>query len=295
MTIALLLSPLSILTLAEGENAPVVYVTIIKQFEEAKDYGRFATERLAVTLTDADSDGVLTVNDALLLAHDAAYDGGASAGYAYSQVEDALKIDKLWGTSDAAYGCFLNHREAALSVPMQDGDSLTAAVLTEGKQDVYTYFSCDTASAVAEQPLTLTLQYLTISNDQVVSLPLADAVIFVNDVATEFKTDAEGKVDIILLREGLFSISAQNYDQAIVPPICTVTASPAQPTVTPNDTADSEQNGSDNGTELPELKFDTDDESGKGCKKGCGGVVGAPAAVIAVVGATLLMMRRREE
>ena len=63
---------------AVAEDAPAkasVYVTI------ADKDGKLAMTQQAVTVTDADGDNALTINDALIAAHEASYPGGAAAGY----------------------------------------------------------------------------------------------------------------------------------------------------------------------------------------------------------------------
>ena len=295
IALSLLLSSFSLFSFAVAAS-PVVYVTIVKQFEENKDFDKFATEQLAVSVVDADSDGSLTVNDALILAHGQVYDGGASAGYAYSSADGNLKIDKLWGTSDASYGCYLNHAAVSPSASISHGDYLVATVLTADKQDVYAYFDLDVATAVAGKPFMLTLKTVSVSENQVVVLPLADATILIDDVVTEFKTDAEGKAEIVCSREGRHVVSALSYTQPIVPPICVVTASPAVPGDLPEDTTETTSpSGGTSNVELPELKFDGDDASDAGCKNGCGGVVSAPVAIIALLGTALLTVRRKDD
>ena len=56
------------------ETAPVVYVTIA-------DQGLKLVQR-PIVLHDTDNDGVLTIADALYLAHEEGYEGGAAAGFA---------------------------------------------------------------------------------------------------------------------------------------------------------------------------------------------------------------------
>ena len=81
---------------AEGETANVT-VTIAN--------GDLALVQEKVEVTDIDKDGALTVNDALYLAHEAKYDGGAQAGYKSSVGQWGLGLDKLWGVeTGGSYG-----------------------------------------------------------------------------------------------------------------------------------------------------------------------------------------------
>ena len=66
-----------ICALAEAAPAETkVRVTIVGE------NGEIVLAAREVAVTDADSDGALTIDDALFSAHETAYDGGAAAGYA---------------------------------------------------------------------------------------------------------------------------------------------------------------------------------------------------------------------
>ncbi len=70
------------------ETAPVVYVTIA-------DQGLKLVQR-PIVLHDTDNDGVLTIADALYLAHEEGYEGGAAAGFATQIFEYGLMNTRLW-------------------------------------------------------------------------------------------------------------------------------------------------------------------------------------------------------
>ena len=79
------------------EAAPTVYVTIAN--------GDLMLIRQPVTLTDTDADGLLTINDALFLAHEEAFEGGAEAGYLAGESQWGLSLFKLWGVENGgSYG-----------------------------------------------------------------------------------------------------------------------------------------------------------------------------------------------
>ena len=59
---------------ALAADGATVYVTIAN--------GSLVMTQEAINVTDADGDGTLTINDALFLAHEAGFSGGAAAGYA---------------------------------------------------------------------------------------------------------------------------------------------------------------------------------------------------------------------
>ena len=80
------------------ETAPVVYVTIA-------DQGLKLVQR-PIVLHDTDNDGVLTIADALYLAHEEGYEGGAAAGFAAGLPGERL--------SSASGGMSRKKREGAL-------------------------------------------------------------------------------------------------------------------------------------------------------------------------------------
>ena len=53
-----------------------------------------------VTVTDIDEDGKLTINDALYIAHEENFEGGAEAGYKTATTEYGLTLKVLWGTDN---------------------------------------------------------------------------------------------------------------------------------------------------------------------------------------------------
>ena len=86
------------------EELPIIGVTV------SSGTGVY-TETL--NLTDADGDGALTINDALILFHDAAYEGGAAAGYGSAVSQYGLGITKLWGIENgSSYGYYVNDAAA---------------------------------------------------------------------------------------------------------------------------------------------------------------------------------------
>ena len=65
-----------------------VFVTI------ADENGKLALARVAVTVSDIDADGAITINDALYAAHETFYEGGAEAGYASYTGDYGLSLSK---------------------------------------------------------------------------------------------------------------------------------------------------------------------------------------------------------
>ena len=178
-----------------------------------------------VKVTDIDSDGKLTINDALYAAHEANFTGGAAAGYKSSTSDYGLKLDKLWGIENGgSYGYYVNNGMAmSLGDEVKDGSNIYAFVYsdTTGFSDSYSFFDKNSADAKQGDELELTLSHITFdANWQAVPVPVVGAVITINGKATEFKTDAEGKVKVKLDEAGEdVIISASSDSLTLVPPV----------------------------------------------------------------------------
>jgi len=225
-------------SLCVGSNAADsadVHVTIVN--------GSPALTQYEVNVTDIDGDGALTINDALTLAHDGAFDGGSAAGYASATGDYGLYIEKLWGVENGgSYGYYLNNISAmSLGDAVADGDYLTAFVYTDTDafSDTYCFFDANTISAAAGESFTLTLNAASFDeNWNPVTVPVADAVITVDGNATEYKTDAEGKVTMSLAASGV--ISAYSEGMTLVAPICKAEVTESAPAVETEEPAETE-------------------------------------------------------
>lgn len=196
--------------------------------------GTLRLAREQVTLADADGDGALTLNDALYLAHEAKYEGGAAAGYGSAASDYGVSITKLWGVeSGSGYGYYINNASAmSLMDTVKDGDCVSAFVYTDtvGFSDTYCYFDKTTLSADSGEVFTLTLNAAAFDeNWNPVVKPVEGASITVDGVKTEYKTDAEGRVSIMLDGEKACIISAVSETQTLVPPVCEVNVSQPLP------------------------------------------------------------------
>ena len=204
---------------AADETESKVYVTI------ADGAGKLALAQEEITLTDVDSDGALTVNDALIIAHNAKFEGGAEAGYASSEGQYGLMLNKLWGTENGgSYGYYVNNKASnSLGDTLSDGDYINAFVYkdTTGWSDTYCYFDLNKTEADKDTELTLTLSKSAYdANWNPVTLPEEGASILINGEATSYITDAEGKVTIKLENVGTNVISAVCEKDNLVPPVC---------------------------------------------------------------------------
>lgn len=198
------------------ENA--IYVTISD--------GSLALVRRAVSLSDADGDGATTIGDALVLAHDAAYEGGAAAGFGAAETEYGLSMTKLWGNTSGAYGYCVNDASAmSLYDAVAVGDHVYAYVYRdlETWSDVYSYFDRSAVETAKGEQVTLTLTYVGYDAAwNLVTAPVADAVITLNGEATSYTTDAEGKVTLSFDKKGSYTLSATSETLTLVPPVCVV-------------------------------------------------------------------------
>ena len=222
---------------AEDETKADVFVTI------ADANGDLALTQQKVTVTDIDEDGALTINDALYLAHEAKFEGGAAAGYKSSVGAYGLALDKLWGTENGgSYGYYVNNNSAwSLTDIVKEGDYINAFVYTDltAWSDKYCYFDVNSKIGTADKEINLILSMAGYDeNYNPAVYPVEGAVITVNGEATDVKTDAEGKAVIKLpAAEGEYVISATSDKMTMVPPVCKVTAEKAvEESTTPEET-----------------------------------------------------------
>ena len=115
---------------------------------------------------------------------------------------------------------------------MKTGDYVKAFVYTDlvTWSDTYCFFDVNTATVAEGEAVELTLS--AAGYDEAwnpISVPVEGAVITVDGVATEYKTDAEGKVTV-KLEEGTHIISATSETQTLVAPVCKVTVTAAAET-----------------------------------------------------------------
>lgn len=213
-------SMLCLNTLAVSAEPVDVYVTI-------SDKGTLKVSAEKISVTDKDSDGSITIDEALYAAHEKYYTGGAAAGYASAPTAYGISIIKLWGDTSGSFGYYLNNASAmSLADTVQNGDYIVAFVYsdTASWSDTYTFFDKNTLDAERGEEITLVLKESGYDDDwnPVVS-PLANATVTVNGEDTEYKTDNEGKVTVKFDKGGKYVISARTDETVIVPPVCVVT------------------------------------------------------------------------
>ena len=215
----------------------------------SNEKGEIVVAEIPVVLSDEDHDGAITVNDVMILIHDAEFEGGAAAGFASETSSYGLSMTKLWGVENGGgYGYYINDAPAfSLSDPVKGGDRVYAFVYTDLTtwSDTYSFFDAVTLEGTEgdEKSLTLSVAFF---DDQFnyTPMPLEGATLTFNGEKTEFVTDSEGKVTFTLPEgdEALVLISAVKDGTTIVPPICQASVQakpvPAEPSDTPEPSAE---------------------------------------------------------
>ncbi|MBQ3843176.1 MAG: hypothetical protein II820_10875 [Ruminiclostridium sp.] len=198
------------------------------------DNGKLVLAQQPVDYADKDGDGVVTVNDALISAHDKYYDGGSKAGYGSAEGDHCLMITKLWGIENGgSCGCYINIYSAmSLADPLIDGDKITAFVYTdnESHSDTFCYFNgfADQAAimVVAAPGTPFELKLLSsLLNDKgaPITVPVAGAEITLNGEKTGIITDDDGKAEIAFPEnEGSYIVSAVSDTMTLVPPVAMI-------------------------------------------------------------------------
>lgn len=207
-----------------SEERVLMYVTI------ADENGALALAYEEIAVSDTDDDGVLTVHDALYCAHEAKYEGGASAGYGAEESQYGLSMTKLWGAENGgSYGYCVNHASAmSLLDPVSEGDLISAYVFTDLQawSDTYCWFDQDHVAVSGDDTLTLTLTASSYDeNWNPVTVPVAGATILIDGKKTAFTTDEDGKVELSFDGTGYCVVSAEKDGMVMVPPVCAVAVS----------------------------------------------------------------------
>lgn len=201
-------------------DSATVYVTIAN--------GALVLTQQPIEVTDIDGDGALTVNDALYLAHESGYTGGAAAGYASAVGDYGLALNKLWGVENGgSYSYYVNNTSAAnLADTVKDGDYINAFVYTDTAafSDTYCYFNTNIASA---GQITLTLSAAGYDDNwNPIVKPVEGAEITIDGITTGIFTDANGSVTFTA-DSGV--ISAASTTATLVPPVCVIASAVAAP------------------------------------------------------------------
>lgn len=170
-----------------------------------------------VEVTDYNSDGKLTLDDAFYAAHEQYYEGGAAAGYAAS---GGAWLTKLWGIANGGnFGYYVNNKSSmGLTDEIKEGDYIAAFAYTDPYwADEYGFFDKNTVYVSKDREFTLTLSSLGWGPD---ASPVEGAEITVDGVKTGVKTDENGSASLKLDITENAVISAVSEDMVLVPPVC---------------------------------------------------------------------------
>jgi hypothetical protein len=210
----------SLFCFAEAEEAEKAYAYV-----NIYDGESIALAMYKVEESDEDGDGAWTVNDVLIAAHNEKCEGG----FATENGDYGLFITKLWGVENGgSYGYYKNNASCwSLTDPVEQGDVIYAFAYSDAAtySDAYSFF--DTYTAESNGTFTLTLKYVSGYDPETyapVESPLEGAVITVDGEDTEYVTDEDGKVEIMIEASAL--ISAKKDGLLIVPPVCMAEVKP---------------------------------------------------------------------
>lgn len=234
------------------ENTPAdpvtVYFTVSEKGVLAKTSDGKAAVELPVTVTDVNSDGILTFDEALVALH-GAY---CPDGYEFTTT-GASHVSKLWGEKDCKSKFFQNGKEFTSLVnytgkSVAEGDKLYAAVLqdTTDLADCFTWFT--ETKATVEVGKSLKLQLMGESDDYAKSgansIPVGT---WENGTFTQMgysTTDVDGYVTLTFDKAGTYIVTAKgildglrydydfDYEDDIecptIAPYCVITVQPTK-------------------------------------------------------------------
>lgn len=207
-----------------------VYVTI------NDNTGKTVVKQQGVDVTDADGDGTLTINDALIVAHDKKYKGGSEAGYGYELAQWGLSITKLWGDESQWWGIAKNNEYSSIGIgdTIAEGDFVDAYCYSDSVNHSDVYGAFDTRLVEVKQGKKITLLLNATGYDanwNVVVSQVKNAVITSNNKETAYKTNKKGKVTLKFDTPGSYFISAESPEgTTLVPPACIISVLPKKGT-----------------------------------------------------------------
>ena len=209
---------------AEGDVE--IYITIANK-------GNVVMFQQKITVVDVNHNGIFDVDDALYAAHEAGFEGGASAGYATAMTQYGLSISKLWGDTSMCYGYWLNNASCwSLEDVVAEGNHLVAFVYTDGEfwSDSYSRFDAFDYATTTAQDLVVKLEKAGYDeNWNTVFSAHAGATITVYDSEGKALTtgctvtdNGDGSYAIRFATAGNYYIVASDSDPLTVPAVCQV-------------------------------------------------------------------------
>lgn len=224
-TLSLLLALLLCIALPVAAEVAATETTVYVSITDGS--GALVLAYAPVAVTDTDADGVLTINDALELAHVAYHADGGDA-FTSETTQYGLSMTELWGVENGgAYGYCVNNASAmSLADPIQADDHIKAYVYTDlvAWSDTYCYFENAAVAAAVNGEVALTLFANGYdANWAPIVLNVAGATLTINGEKTDVQTDAEGKAVLTFAEAGTYIVSAVSDSQVLVAPVCIVT------------------------------------------------------------------------
>ncbi len=227
--------------LAEPAEPTKVKVTISK-------HGVLALVNASVTVTDRNSDGKLTYDEAMVAAHEEYHADGADA---FAINPDSGWVIKLWGEQTVDLAFFKNNVKTPKfvnSTTVQSGDALYAGFYSDVSswKDWYTMFTPATVAVQQNEVFELMLTGSSALLDNQAVAPVSGVQVGIWEDGTfeaipNKTTDVNGKVTLSIATAGTYIISAKADASAtpLMAPVCVVTVvedAPAE-TVVLNKTA----------------------------------------------------------
>lgn len=203
---------------AQENTSAEVYVTI------RDSEGKLVLVQEKIAVSDTDGDNVLSINDALYVAHEKHHPNGAS-GYESQETAYGKSLTKLWGNDNGgSYGYYLNNASPlSLSDSIKDGDYIDAYSYTDltAWSDTYCYFEERNSEKDENEKITLKLMAATYDeNWNPITAPISDAVITIDGEKSGITTNSEGEAEITIKESGKHIISAVSDNQILVAPSC---------------------------------------------------------------------------
>ncbi len=205
---------------------PTVYVTI------SDDKGQLQVIQKRFILYDTDKDGKFTISDALYIAHEDCYEGGAAAGYETKHSEQyGTSLEKLWGVKNGgSYGYYVNNDSAwSLDDELNEGDHVYAFVYQDLTywSDCYSFFTENKKEITVGEEFLATLYISTYVEVEEGTwapavAPAKDCEILINGEPTGIFTDEKGKALISIDNTGRYVVSARSETMVLVPPVMVV-------------------------------------------------------------------------
>lgn len=186
--------------------------------------------RKEVTVTDLNSDGILTYDEALVAAHKAYNSADGYKTEAYSEsYGSGISVTKLWGVQTGSSLFYLNgsaltnHVGDTEQSVVKTGDDLYAAILqdTTYYSDRYASFDADTKKVKAGEEITLTL---TAGGKGAASVPVGT---WNNGSFTALEgktTDENGQVTVSFDQAGTYLVTAEGTVKDTVTTDCSTGA-----------------------------------------------------------------------